>query len=84
MICHSSEGDDGVPATGVQEGEGKLVRELRRGDVVLMVLLAMKLKRWNFGSTRNRMAAESEIHRHGVRGRTKKSRSGRGNERRRC
>jgi hypothetical protein len=50
-----------VPATGVQEGEGKLVRELWRGDVVLMVLLARKEKRWNFSSTRIRTAAESEI-----------------------
>jgi hypothetical protein len=39
----------------------KLVRELRRGDVVLMMLLARKEKGWNFGSTRIRMAAESEI-----------------------
>jgi hypothetical protein len=38
-----------------------LVRELRCGDVVLMVLLARKEKRWNFGSTRIRTAAESEI-----------------------
>jgi hypothetical protein len=38
-----------------------LVRELRRGDVVLMVLLARNEKRWNFGSTRIRTAAESEI-----------------------
>jgi hypothetical protein len=45
----------------VQEGKGKLVRELRRGDVVLMVLLVRKEKRWNFGSTRIRTAAESEI-----------------------
>jgi hypothetical protein len=29
----------------VQEGEGKLVRELRHADVVLMVLLARKEKR---------------------------------------
>jgi hypothetical protein len=28
---------------------------------VLMVLLARKKKGWNFGSTRNRTAAESEI-----------------------
>jgi hypothetical protein len=45
----------------VQEGEGELVRELRRGDVVLMVLLAREEKGWNFGSTRNRTAAGSEI-----------------------
>jgi hypothetical protein len=45
----------------VQEGEGKLVRELQHGDVVLMVLLVRKEKGWNFGSTRNRTAAESEI-----------------------
>jgi hypothetical protein len=32
----------------VQEGEGKLVRELRHGDVVLMVLLTRKKKGWNF------------------------------------
>jgi hypothetical protein len=38
----------------------KLVRELRRGDVVLMVLL-VKEKGWNFGSTRIRTAVESEI-----------------------
>jgi hypothetical protein len=38
-----------------------LVRELWRGDVVLMVLLARKEKGWNFGSTRVRTAAESEI-----------------------
>jgi hypothetical protein len=38
-----------------------LVRELRRGDVVLMVLLVRKKKGWNFGSTRIRMAAKSEI-----------------------
>jgi hypothetical protein len=38
-----------------------LVRELRRGDVVLMVLSARKEKGWNFSSTRIRMAAESEI-----------------------
>jgi hypothetical protein len=37
-----------------------LVKELRHGDVVLMVLLAEE-KEWNFGSTRNRTAAESEI-----------------------
>jgi hypothetical protein len=45
----------------VQEGEGELVRELRRGEVVLMVLLARKEKGWNFGSTRNWTAAGSEI-----------------------
>jgi hypothetical protein len=38
-----------------------LVRELRHGDVVLMVLLAREKKGWNFSSTRNRMVAESEI-----------------------
>jgi hypothetical protein len=38
-----------------------LVREFRRGDVVLMVFLARKEKRWNFGSTRIRTAVESEI-----------------------
>jgi hypothetical protein len=38
-----------------------LVRELQCGDVVLMVLIARKEKGWNFGSTRIRMAAESEI-----------------------
>jgi hypothetical protein len=54
-------GGGGVSATGVQEGEGELVRELQRGDVVLMVLLARKEKGWNFGSTRNRTAAGSEI-----------------------
>jgi hypothetical protein len=43
------------------EGEGKLVRELQRGDVVLMVLLAKEEKGWNFASTRIRMVAESEI-----------------------
>jgi hypothetical protein len=35
---------------------------------VLMVLLARKKKGWNFGSTRNRTAAESEIHRRNVLG----------------
>jgi hypothetical protein len=39
----------------------KLVRELRRGDVVLIVLLAKEEKGWNFGSTRISTAAESEI-----------------------
>jgi hypothetical protein len=39
----------------------KLVRGLRRGDVVLMVLLTKEEKGWNFGSTRNRTEAESEI-----------------------
>jgi hypothetical protein len=38
-----------------------LVEELRRGDVVLMVLLTRKEKGWNFGSTRIRMTEESEI-----------------------
>jgi hypothetical protein len=38
-----------------------MVRELRRGDVVLMVHLAREEKGWNFGSTRNRTAAGSEI-----------------------
>jgi hypothetical protein len=38
-----------------------LVREIRRADVVLMVLLARKEKGWNFGSIRIRTAAESEI-----------------------
>jgi hypothetical protein len=38
-----------------------LVRELRLGDVVLMVLLAKEEKGWNFGSTRIRTATESEI-----------------------
>jgi hypothetical protein len=52
----------------VQEGKRKLVREFRRGDVVLMMLLARKETRWHFGSTRKR----------------KKSGSGRGNETRRC
>jgi hypothetical protein len=56
-----SEGGGGVPATGVQEGEGESVRELRRGDVMLMLLLAREEKGWNFGSTRNRTAAGSEI-----------------------
>jgi hypothetical protein len=48
-----------------------LVTELRRGDVVLMVLLVKEEKGWNFGSTRIRMVAESEI-------------AGRGNETWRC
>jgi hypothetical protein len=39
----------------------KLVKGLRRGDVVLMVLLSKEEKGWNFGSTRNSTAAESEI-----------------------
>jgi hypothetical protein len=39
----------------------KLVRELRHGNVVLMVLLAREEKGWNFGSTRIRTTAESEI-----------------------
>jgi hypothetical protein len=39
----------------------KLVRELQHGDVVLIVLLAKEEKGWNFGSTRIRTAAESEI-----------------------
>jgi hypothetical protein len=39
----------------------KLVRELWRGDVVLMVLLTRKEKGWNFSSTRIRTAAETEI-----------------------
>jgi hypothetical protein len=52
----------------VQEGKGILVRELCRGDVVLMVLLARKKKGWNFGSTRNRTVAESEIRRRNVLG----------------
>jgi hypothetical protein len=56
-----SEGGGGVPATEVQEGEGELVRELRPGDVVLMVLLAREEKGWNFGSSKNRTAAGSEI-----------------------
>jgi hypothetical protein len=47
--------------TGVQKGEGELVRELQRGDVVLMVLLVREEKGWNFGLTRNRIAAGSEI-----------------------
>jgi hypothetical protein len=38
-----------------------LVRGLQHGDVVLMVLLAEEEKGWNFSSTRNRTAAESEI-----------------------
>jgi hypothetical protein len=38
-----------------------LVREIRHGDVVLMVLLARKEKGWNFGSTRIRTPAEIEI-----------------------
>jgi hypothetical protein len=38
-----------------------LVRELRCGDVVLMVLLAREEKGWNFGSTRNRTVVGSEI-----------------------
>jgi hypothetical protein len=56
-----SKGGGGVPATGVQEGEGELVSELRHGDVVLIVLLVREEKGWNFGSTRNRMAVGSEI-----------------------
>jgi hypothetical protein len=38
-----------------------LVRELRRRDVVLMVLLVKEEKGWNFGSTRISTATESEI-----------------------
>jgi hypothetical protein len=38
-----------------------LVRELQRGDVVLMVLLVKEEKGWNFGSTSISMATESEI-----------------------
>jgi hypothetical protein len=78
-VRRGSEGGDSGPATGVQEGEGKMVRELRRGDVVLMLLLARK-KGWNFGSTRNRTAAESEIRRRNVLGYTCTG----GNEMRRC
>jgi hypothetical protein len=61
LTQRGSEGGGDVPATGVQEGEREMVRELQRGDVVLMVLLAREEKGWNFGSTRNRMAAGSEI-----------------------
>jgi hypothetical protein len=38
-----------------------LVRGLQHEDVVLMVLLTKEEKGWNFGSTRNGIAAESEI-----------------------
>jgi hypothetical protein len=41
--------------------QGNLVWGLRRGDVVLMVLLTKEEKGWNFGSTRIRTAAESGI-----------------------
>jgi hypothetical protein len=61
LAWRGSEGCDGVPTTGVQEGEGELVRELRHGDVVLMVLLAREKKGWSFGSTRNKTAAASKI-----------------------
>jgi hypothetical protein len=54
-------GSGGVSVTGVHEGEGELVRKLRHGDVVLMVLLAREENGWNFGSTRNKTAAGSEI-----------------------
>jgi hypothetical protein len=47
--------------TGVQKGERELVRELQRGDVVLMVFFAREENGWNFSSTRNRTAAGSEI-----------------------
>jgi hypothetical protein len=60
-VRRGSKSSDGVPATRVQEGEGKLVRKLRRGDVVLMVLLAKEEKGWNFGSTRISTTAESKI-----------------------
>jgi hypothetical protein len=45
----------------VLEGKGKSIKKLRRGDVVPMVLLVRKEKGWNFGLTRIRTAAESEI-----------------------
>jgi hypothetical protein len=61
LARRGSEGGGGVLVTRVQEGEGELVRELRRGDVVLMVLLAKEEKGWNFGSTRIRTAAESGV-----------------------
>jgi hypothetical protein len=44
-----------------------LVRELQRGDVVLMVLLVKEEKGWNFGSTRIRTATERD-RRHDVLG----------------
>jgi hypothetical protein len=45
----------------VQKGKGKSIKKLRRGDVVLVVLLAKEEKGWNFSSTRIRTAAENEI-----------------------
>jgi hypothetical protein len=54
LARRGSEGSGGVPATRVQECGGELVRELRRGDVMLMVHLVREEKGWNFGSTRNR------------------------------
>jgi hypothetical protein len=83
-----SEGGGGVPVTGVQEGEGELVREPRHGDVVLMVLLAREKKGWNLVrlETGRRRGVRSPMQRFGLRahGRRKKSGSGRGSEMRRC
>jgi hypothetical protein len=66
----------------------KLVKELRRGDVMLMVLLAKEEKGWNFGSTRNRaprrVRSPTQCSGLRVRGWRNKSGSGRDNETRRC
>jgi hypothetical protein len=61
LAQRGSEGGGDVPMTRVQEGGRELVRKLRHGDVVLMVLLVREEKGWNLGSTRNKTAAGSEI-----------------------
>jgi hypothetical protein len=48
-------------SSAARERWGKRFRSSRHGDVMLMVLLVREEKGWNFGLTRNRTAAGSQI-----------------------
>jgi hypothetical protein len=65
-VRRSSECGGGVPVARMQEGDGKVARELLRVDVVLVVSLARAKRARSIGTTVSLSGGGGKDRRHGV------------------
>jgi hypothetical protein len=65
-VRRSSKSGGGVPAAGMQEGDGKVARKLLRVDVVLVVSLARAKRGWSVGTMVRPSGGGGEDRRRGV------------------
>jgi hypothetical protein len=67
-VRESSKSGGGVPAAGMQEGDGKMARKLLRVDVVLVVSLSRAKRGRSVGTTVSPSGGGGEDRRRGVLG----------------